>query len=50
MNTKTLAPELLRKQTERPWLAGSLPEVVGGGNSTPPALIREYFFVSLFRA
>lgn len=33
-----------------PWPARNLPEVVGSNMVTLPALIREYFFVSLFRA
>lgn len=33
-----------------PWPTGSLPEVMGGGKAALPALIREYLFVSLFRA
>jgi F-type H+-transporting ATPase subunit gamma len=32
------------------WPTGSLPEVVGGGTATLRALIREYLFISLFRA
>jgi len=39
-----------RKLAERPWPAGSLPEVMGSGTATLRALIREYLFVSLFRA
>ena len=39
-----------RKLAELPWPTGSLPEVMGGGTSTLRALIREYLFVSLFRA
>jgi F-type H+-transporting ATPase subunit gamma len=39
-----------RKLAERPWPAGSLPEVIGDGTATLRALIREYLFVSLFRA
>ena len=39
-----------RKLAERPWPTGTLPEVVGGGIVTLRALIREYLFVSLFRA
>lgn len=35
---------------ERPWPTGSLPEVLGGGSATLRALIREYLFVSIFRA
>jgi len=34
----------------RPWPTGSLPEVLGGGSTTLRALIREYLFVSIFRA
>lgn len=33
-----------------PWPTGNLPEVMGGGTVTLRALIREYLFVSLFRA
>ena len=33
-----------------PWPTRSLPEVMGGGTATLQALIREYLFVSLFRA
>jgi F-type H+-transporting ATPase subunit gamma len=33
-----------------PWPTKNLPEVMGGGAVTLPALIREYLFVSLFRA
>jgi len=32
------------------WPTGTLPEVMGGGTATLRALIREYLFVSLFRA
>jgi len=39
-----------RELTELPWPTGNLPEVMGGGNATLRALIREYLFVSLFRA
>jgi len=39
-----------RKVAERPWPTGTLPEVMGGGTETLRALIREYLFVSLFRA
>ena len=39
-----------RKLAEHPWPTGNLPEVVGGGSETLRALIREYLFVSLFRA
>jgi len=33
-----------------PWPSGNLPEVMGGGTATLRALIREYLFISLFRA
>jgi F-type H+-transporting ATPase subunit gamma len=33
-----------------PWPTKNLPEVMGGGTATLRALIREYLFVSLFRA
>ncbi len=39
-----------RKLAKLPWPAGNLPEVMGGGDATLRALIREYLFVSLFRA
>ncbi len=39
-----------RKAAVPPWPTGDLPEIVGGGNATLRALIREYLFVSLFRA
>jgi F-type H+-transporting ATPase subunit gamma len=32
------------------WPAGNLPEVMGGGTATLRVLIREYLFISLFRA
>ncbi len=35
---------------ERPWPTGNLSEVMGGGTATLRALIREYLFVSLFKA
>ena len=38
------------KLAELPWPTGNLPEVMGGGIATLRALIREYLFVSLFRA
>jgi F-type H+-transporting ATPase subunit gamma len=38
------------KLAERPWPPGSLPEVLGSDAATLRALIREYLFVSLFRA
>jgi len=39
-----------RKLIELPWPTGNLPEVVGDALATLRALIREYLFVSLFRA
>jgi F-type H+-transporting ATPase subunit gamma len=39
-----------RKLAELPWPTGNLPEVMGSGTATLRALIREYLFVSLFRA
>jgi F-type H+-transporting ATPase subunit gamma len=39
-----------RKLAERPWPTKNLPEVIGGGTATLRVLIREYLFVSLFRA
>jgi F-type H+-transporting ATPase subunit gamma len=39
-----------RRLAALPWPAGSLPEVIGAGTSTLRALLREYLFISLFRA
>jgi len=39
-----------RGLAELPWPTGALPEVMAGGSATLRALIREYLFVSLFRA
>ena len=39
-----------RNLAELPWPTKNLPEVVGAGNETLRVLIREYLFVSLFRA
>jgi F-type H+-transporting ATPase subunit gamma len=39
-----------RELAGRSWPTGNLPEVIGGGTTTLRALIREYLFVSLFRA
>jgi F-type H+-transporting ATPase subunit gamma len=39
-----------RELAELPWPTANLPEVAGGGTATLRALIREYLFVSLFRA
>jgi F-type H+-transporting ATPase subunit gamma len=45
-----LDEEWRRKMAEVSWPTGNLPEVMGGGTATLRALIREYLFVSLFRA
>ena len=39
-----------RNLAERHWPTGNLPEVIGRGSATLRVLIREYLFVSLFRA
>ncbi len=39
-----------RDAARAPWPTGNLPEVVGGGATTLQMLIREYLFISLFRA
>jgi len=39
-----------RRLVESPWPTGNLPEVMGDETATLRALIREYLFVSLFRA
>jgi F-type H+-transporting ATPase subunit gamma len=39
-----------RKLAELPWPTGNLPEAIGGNTATLRALIREYLFISLFRA
>ena len=39
-----------RKLVDHPWPTKGLSEVIGGGTATLRALIREYLFVSLFRA
>jgi F-type H+-transporting ATPase subunit gamma len=39
-----------RSLAAKPWPTRNLPEVVGGGTTTLRAFIREYLFVSLFRA
>jgi F-type H+-transporting ATPase subunit gamma len=39
-----------RKLAELRWPTGSLPEIMGGATATLRALIREYLFISLFRA
>jgi F-type H+-transporting ATPase subunit gamma len=38
------------KLAERPWPTGHLPETMGTGTETLSALVREYLFISLFRA
>ena len=39
-----------RKLADLPWPTKKLPELMGEGSGTLRALIREYLFVSLFRA
>jgi len=39
-----------RKLAEFPWPTGNLPEIMGDATATLRALIREYLFISLFRA
>ncbi len=39
-----------RRLAEIPWPTGKLPGVIGGVRTTLRALVREYLFVSLFRA
>lgn len=39
-----------RRLAETPWPTHNLPEVIGRGTATVRALIREYVFISLFRA
>jgi F-type H+-transporting ATPase subunit gamma len=39
-----------RKLAELPWPTANLPEVIGAGSAALRALIREYLFVSLYRA
>jgi len=45
-----LDDEWRRELIARPWLTKLLPEVLGDGTATMRSLIREYLFVSLFRA
>ncbi|MHB1237849.1 MAG: F0F1 ATP synthase subunit gamma [Gallionella sp.] len=45
-----LDEEWRRALEEIPWPTGNLPEVMNGREQTLPALVREYLFVSLFRA
>jgi F-type H+-transporting ATPase subunit gamma len=39
-----------RKLSDLPWPASNLPEVIGDNTATLRSLIREYLFISLFRA
>jgi len=39
-----------RGLAELPWPTANLPEVIAGGEATLQALVREYLFISLFRA
>jgi F-type H+-transporting ATPase subunit gamma len=39
-----------RELAQRPWPTKNLPEVIGSGPATLRGLLREYLFVSLFRA
>lgn len=39
-----------RQLAERPWPTGNLPEIIGEDTATLRTLIREYLFVSVFRA
>jgi F-type H+-transporting ATPase subunit gamma len=45
-----LDDEWRRRLAGLPWKTGNLPEVMGGGTATLTTLIREFLFVSLFRA
>ncbi len=45
-----LDQEWRHKLAELPWPTGYLPEVIGGGTAALSALVREYLFISLFRA
>lgn len=45
-----LDDEWRRGLSAQAWPTGNLPEVLGGGETTLQALIREYLFISLFRA
>jgi F-type H+-transporting ATPase subunit gamma len=45
-----LDEEWRRQRSERSWPTKALPEVMGDGTATVRAFIREYLFVSLFRA
>jgi F-type H+-transporting ATPase subunit gamma len=45
-----LDEEWRRRLVALPWPPGSLPEILGAGGATLQALLREYLFISLFRA
>jgi F-type H+-transporting ATPase subunit gamma len=45
-----LDAEWQRGLTKVPWPTGNLPEILGSGTGTLRVLIREYLFISLFRA
>lgn len=45
-----LDDEWLRELVERPWATRNVPEVLGDGTASLRALLREYLFISLFRA
>ncbi len=45
-----LDEEWFHKLADTPWPSHNLPEVIGTGTLTMRALIREYLFISLFRA
>ena len=42
--------EWIRRVTDNPWPSKALPEILDRGNTTFGGLLREYFFVSVFRA
>ena len=48
--TATAGWQWRHKLAEIPWPTRNLPEVMGSGTATLRALIREYLFISLFRA
>ena len=45
-----LDEDWLRMLADLPWPTGNLPEVMGSGTATLRSFIREYLFVSIFRA
>ena len=49
-NLLPLGEEWFRKLATMPWPSPSLPEVMGTGTATVRALIRQYLFISMFRA